>query len=46
MGEPARPRRDDEGGEGFYTARSGRCPDLLVIGGGGGAVRRGGRGSH
>jgi hypothetical protein len=26
---------EDEGGEGFYIAQSGRCPDLLVIWGSG-----------
>ena len=26
---------EGEGGEGFYVAQSGRCPDLLVIGAGG-----------
>ena len=25
--------RARQGGEGFYVAQSGRCPDLLVIGG-------------
>jgi hypothetical protein len=35
MAHPARARRRvrGEGGEGFYIAQSGRCPDLLVIGG-------------
>jgi hypothetical protein len=34
-GSPGSREAEDEGGEGFYIAQSGRCPDLLVILGGG-----------
>src|SRR5271170_5119388 len=36
MGErsPGSREAEGEGGEGFYVAQSGRCPDLLVIWGG------------
>jgi hypothetical protein len=39
-GEPGSREAEVEGGEGFYIAQSGRCPDLLVIGG------RGAKGQH
>jgi hypothetical protein len=32
-GSPGSREAEGEGGEGFYIAQSGRCPDLLVIGG-------------
>ena len=32
-GSPGSREAEGEGGEGFYVAQSGRCPDLLVIGG-------------
>ena len=35
-GSPGSREAEGEGGEGFYIAQSGRCPDLLVIWGGGG----------
>ena len=35
-GSPGSREAEGEGGEGFYVAQSGRCPDLLVIQGGGG----------
>jgi len=31
-GSPGSREAEGEGGEGFYVAQSGRCPDLLVIG--------------
>jgi hypothetical protein len=34
-GSPGSREAEGEGGEGFYIAQSGRCPDLLVIRGGG-----------
>ena len=33
-GSPGSREAEGEGGKGFYTAQSGRCPDLLVIWGG------------
>jgi hypothetical protein len=33
-GSPGSREAEGEGGEGFYIAQSGRCPDLLVILGG------------
>jgi hypothetical protein len=33
-GSPGSREAEGEGGEGFYIAQSGRCPDLLVIWGG------------
>jgi hypothetical protein len=39
-GSPGSREAEGEGGEGFYIAQSGRCPDLLVILGGGGTVSR------
>ena len=32
-GSPGLREAEGEGGEGFYVAQSGRCADLLVIGG-------------
>jgi hypothetical protein len=34
-GSPGSREAEGESGEGFYIAQSGRCPDLLVIWGGG-----------
>jgi hypothetical protein len=41
MGErsPGSREAEGEGGEGFNIAQSGRCPDLLVIFGGGALAR-------
>jgi hypothetical protein len=37
-GSPGSREAEGEGSEGFYIAQSGRCPDLLVIWGGGGVA--------
>ena len=39
-GSPGSREAEGEGGEGFYIAQSGRCPDLLVIFGGVGCEGR------
>ena len=40
-GSPGSREAEGEGGEGFYIAQSGKCPDLLVTWGGEGDGREG-----